>query len=111
VMRAVDARTLAGLSAAPGSAPTGQEVPAPSAAAEAPTAPPVTSSPDAVDPMVERDLASCAGPAVVGTVTLPATLDGRLVALVFRTPSQDQQVVEAWSCDGATVLATATIPR
>lgn len=51
----------------------------------------------------------CRGPSVTGAVTLPAMLDGTRVALVFRPPTSAGQAVEAWSCDGSTMLAHATI--
>jgi hypothetical protein len=44
-------------------------------------------------------------------VTYPATFDGTPVALVFRPPSATAQRVEAWSCDGATLLASASVAR
>ncbi len=78
---------------------------------DAPAAPPVTTSPGpTAGDFLSRDAASCTGPEVPDAVTLPATLDGALVALVFRPPTTEDQLVEAWSCDGATLLATATVP-
>lgn len=53
--------------------------------------------------------AECRGPSVPGAITLPATLDATRVALVFRAPTAAGQRVEAWSCDGSTMLAHATI--
>jgi hypothetical protein len=77
---------------------------------EALKAPAVTSTP----PGAELDLrspASCAGPAPTDGVTLRATLDGVPVALVFRSPTADGQRVEAWSCDGSTLLRSAVITQ
>lgn len=54
---------------------------------------------------------ACTGPDAPGAVTLAATLDGVPVALVFRPPTASSQVVEAWSCDGASLLASATVPH
>jgi hypothetical protein len=72
------------------------------------TAPPVTSTPG-TPAMLAPVAAACPGPAVAGSVTVPATLDGEPVALVFRHPTAAAQRVEAWSCDGATLLASATV--
>jgi len=75
-------------------------------------APPVTSTPTtADDAKTLRAPDRCSGPATPGAVTIEATLDGVPVALVFRPPTPSAQVVEAWSCDGATLLASATVPR
>jgi len=73
-------------------------------------APPVTATPPqaAAD---SADAPTCAGPVVTGAVTVRAFLDDTLVALVFRAPSATAQQVEAWSCDGATLLASASVPR
>jgi hypothetical protein len=81
------------------------------AASQAPSAPPVTRSPapataDGAEPAV-----SCPGPVVPGAITVPAVLDGAPVALVFRPSTPEEQVVEAWSCDGATLLVSATVPH
>lgn len=51
----------------------------------------------------------CRAPAVTGAVTLPALLDATPVTLVFRSPTAAGQRVEAWSCDGSSMLAQATI--
>jgi hypothetical protein len=75
-------------------------------------APPITATPEPLrDPATLRGSAGCAGPAAPDAVTLPATLDGVPVALVFRPPTASAQVVEAWSCDGASLLASATVPH
>jgi hypothetical protein len=71
--------------------------------------PPVTTSPQHATKSLEA-LDSCTGPDVPDAVTVPATLDGALVALVFRPPTDSAQRVEAWSCDGATLLESATVP-
>ncbi|HEX2895837.1 MAG TPA: hypothetical protein VHO29_17675 [Marmoricola sp.] len=73
-------------------------------------APALTATP----PSFETDRRSpgqdeCRGPAVTGAVTLPALLDATPVALVFRAPTAAGQRVEAWSCDGSSMLAQATI--
>ncbi|MGY2876931.1 hypothetical protein ACVW00_004121 [Marmoricola sp. URHA0025 HA25] len=75
-------------------------------------APPVTSTPVPADGSMDlAGRAACAGPAAPDAVTVPAVLDGVPVALVFRPPSAAGQLVEAWSCDGASLLASATVPR
>jgi hypothetical protein len=72
-------------------------------------APPVTATPG---PRFDvRGAAPCQGPTIAHAVTLPATLDGARVALVFLPPAATGQRVEAWSCDGASLLADATVPR
>ena len=73
-------------------------------------APPVTATPgDFVSSA--KDAAGCVGPALPGAVTLPATLDGLPVALVFHPPTTTAQLVEAWSCDGTSLLASASVPH
>jgi hypothetical protein len=72
-------------------------------------APPVTETPqDTTDSLTS--LGGCAGPEAPDAVTVPATLDGGQVALVFRPPTDSGQRVEAWSCDGVTLLQAATVP-
>lgn len=74
------------------------------------TAPPVTSTPgDLVS--ATKAATACAGPGLPGAVTLPATLDGVPVALVFHPPTTTAQLVEAWSCDGTKLLASASVPH
>jgi hypothetical protein len=72
-------------------------------------APPVTASPENDDSVLGTYRAACAGPDAPDAVIEPATLDGALVALVFRPPADSAQQVEAWSCDGSTLLASAQI--
>jgi hypothetical protein len=72
-------------------------------------APPVTATPQSDDSVLGTYRAACAGPDAPDAVIEPATLDGALVALVFRPPADAAQQVEAWSCDGSTLLATAEI--
>jgi hypothetical protein len=72
--------------------------------------PPLTATPQQRSAKSLQALASCAGPDAPESVILPATLDGALVALVFRPPADAAQRVEAWSCDGATLLQSATVP-
>lgn len=76
-------------------------------------APPVTATPTplAGTTTSSESAAGCAGPSASDAVTLPATLDGVPVALVFRPPTATGQLVEAWSCDGTTLLASAIVPR
>lgn len=76
-------------------------------------APPVTATPEPLtdEPTHLQSAAACTGPSAPGAVTLPATLDGVPVALVFRPPTASGQLVEAWSCDGASLLDSATVPR
>ena len=72
-------------------------------------APPVTATPRA--PFGVQDSIACQGPAIAGSVTLQALLDGNRVALVFLPPTATGQEVQAWSCAGATKLASATVAR
>jgi hypothetical protein len=72
-------------------------------------APAVTASPQASADQL-AGTATCAGPDAPDAVVVPATLDGGAVALVFRPPTGSGQRVEAWSCDGATLLEGATVP-
>jgi hypothetical protein len=73
-------------------------------------APAVTATPQRpTDSADTLGTSTCAGPEAPDAVTLPATLDGGLVALVFRPPGDATQRVEAWSCDGATLLQAATV--
>jgi hypothetical protein len=99
---------LASKGATPG--PTGDlDTRSPAAGYDAAGAPPVTATPrDRTDSLLSLD--ACAGPAAPDAVTVPATLDGGRVALVFRPPTDSGQRVEAWSCDGGTLLQAATVP-
>jgi hypothetical protein len=72
-------------------------------------APPVTASPQDASKSL-TSLEGCAGPEAPDAVTVQATLDGGRVALVFRPPTASGQRVEAWSCDGVTLLRAATVP-
>jgi hypothetical protein len=72
-------------------------------------APPVTATPRTQ--ALVAPAAACPGPQAVGAVTVPAILDGAPVALVFRAPTAAAQRVEAWSCDGSTLLAAASVGR
>lgn len=77
-------------------------------------APAVTGTPAPLErheAALTQSLATCPGPVAPQAVTVPATLDGALVALVFRPPTAVGQVVEAWSCDGGSLLASASIPH
>jgi hypothetical protein len=76
-----------------------------------PSAPPVTRAPSPPSDLLRDDASGCTGPDVPDAVTLPASLDGALVVLVFHPPTADSQVVEAWSCDGSSLLAAATVPH
>ena len=69
-------------------------------------APPVTATPQRAAASRDAAIAACPGPEAADAITLPATLDGSQVALVFRPPTGDSQRVEAWSCDGTTMLAS-----
>ena len=94
----------------PGGEPQDPALTGATSSSKAVQAPPVTATPESLR-TEDRAPASvaCAGPAAVGAVTLPATLDGTRVALVFRPSTAAGQRVEAWSCDGSTLLAAATI--
>jgi len=72
-------------------------------------APPVTATPERADALADKDLLTCSGPEAPDAIVQPATLDGALVALLFRPPTAHAQRVEAWSCDGTTLLASALI--
>jgi len=74
-------------------------------------APPVTASPRRSSAYDSRAVAACAGPSIPDAVVVPARLDGSLVALVFRAPTATDQQVDAWSCDGTTLLTSASVPR
>lgn len=76
-----------------------------------PTAPPLTASSGRLDTLLRQTLAACSGPDAPDAVTLAATLDGAPAALVFRPPTDSGQLVEAWSCDGTRLLASATVAR
>ena len=76
-------------------------------AAEKGAAPPVTATPGAA--ALSAPVAACPGPVSPGAVTVPATLDGTPVALVFRPPTATEQRVEAWSCDGTKLLDSASV--
>jgi len=78
----------------------------------APSAPPVTAAPPSALTGDYLDRAqTCVGPVAPDAVAVPASLDGALVALVFPPPTADAQVVEAWSCDGSSLLASTTVPH
>lgn len=78
-------------------------------AAQKGAAPPVTATPGSQ--ALVAPVAACPGPLVTGAVVVPATLDGSPVALLFRPPTATAQRVEAWSCDGTTLLAAASVHR
>jgi hypothetical protein len=73
-----------------------------------PEAPPVTATPELS--ALASKAADCTAPTGTPGVALAATLDGAPVTLLFRAPTATGQLVEAWSCDGTTLLASATIP-
>lgn len=107
--------TLSGATPDTSPAPSGDTPMSPSTAqpraeaAEKGAAPPVTATPGAE--ALVAPVAACPGPQVAGAIVVPATLDGSPVALLFRPPSATAQRVEAWSCDGATLLAAASVRR
>lgn len=76
-----------------------------------PTAPPLTATTGRLDALLRQALVACPGPEAPGAVTLAATLDDAPVALVFRPPTEAGQLVEAWSCDGARLVESATVAR
>lgn len=49
-------------------------------------------------------------PRVAGATAYPILLDGIPATLVVRQAAAGRRVVQAWSCEGTTVLATATLP-
>lgn len=57
-----------------------------------------------------RSPAPCVTPNVPGAQTVPITLDGSPATLVLHPAANGKQLVEAWSCDGTRVLASATVP-
>lgn len=91
----------------PGSEPLADE----SADGTAPTAPPLTATTGRLDMLLHQAIEACLGPEAAAAVTLSATLDDAPVALVFRPPTESGQLVEAWSCDGTELLASATVAR
>ena len=104
------ADTASGPTPEPSSSPSDDaDVPLTGYAAKAPA---ITATPQRTDTStLTRELAACPGPKPVGAVTLPALLDGDSVALVFLTPTATEQQVQAWSCDGTTLLASALIAQ
>jgi hypothetical protein len=108
VMRTLTVAEAGAASDAAGATPDATAQPQADTAGKA-VAPPVTATP--APEALAAPLAGCPGPRAPGAVTVPATLDGRPVALVFRPPTPAAQRVEAWSCDGATLLVSASVPR
>lgn len=53
---------------------------------------------------------ACPGPAQAGTASGVVRLDGHLAALVVHPPRGGTRLVQAWSCDGRTLLAAARLP-
>lgn len=93
------ASTAGGASAGTGSGTVGSPAQA---------SPPV---PGALPPVASsKSLAPCVAPNVPGAQLVPITLDGNRATLVLHPASHGKQLVEAWSCDGTRVLASATVP-
>ncbi|MCW2784636.1 MAG: hypothetical protein JWP74_1153 [Marmoricola sp.] len=64
----------------------------------------------------EAELGSASGPLCVGpdlpeTTSVPITFDGAPAVLVQHRAQGGSRVVQAWSCDGSTELATTSVPR
>ncbi|HEX4189438.1 MAG TPA: hypothetical protein VHZ06_00475 [Marmoricola sp.] len=55
--------------------------------------------------------AACVGPTGTGGDLEPITLDGAPAVLVIHPVVDHHRLVEAWSCDGSTVLASTTLPH
>jgi hypothetical protein len=77
---------------------------------------PATASPDDLTEAAQGRVpaavaAACTGPARPGTRSVPILLDGRPAALVLHPVTDGEQLVEAWSCDGAERLASASVAR
>jgi hypothetical protein len=64
--------------------------------------------PEAVAP---QPATVCPGPELPDTESVPILLDGHTAVLVLHAVTDGEQVVDAWSCDGARRLATATVAR
>lgn len=54
---------------------------------------------------------ACPGPTIAGSTSYPILLDGQSAVLVLHEVVDGTQEVDAWSCDGATELATTTVAR
>jgi hypothetical protein len=61
--------------------------------------------------LVRGQLDGCVGPDLAGTKSFPIKLDGRVAVLVIHPVDDGTQAIEAWSCDGTTVLTTAVVTR
>jgi hypothetical protein len=71
-------------------------------------------SPTAADAPVTaegRTAAACAGPLLPDTTSVPILFDREPAVLVVHRSTDGTQEVEAYSCDGATVLAHTTVAR
>lgn len=55
--------------------------------------------------------AACPGPVRTEATVLPVLYDGRPAALAVYPVTDGTQLVEAWSCDGTTLLASTVVPR
>jgi hypothetical protein len=78
------------------------------------TAPTTSASPESLAlNSLQRTAAkarACAGPKIAGTRSYPIILDGEPAVLLVHPAEAGSRLVEAWSCNGSTVLASATIP-
>ncbi|MBO9522268.1 MAG: hypothetical protein J7518_12080 [Nocardioidaceae bacterium] len=111
---AADAARL--LVSTPAAGPVAPAIPAPSESAR-------TQGYSADEPGLMNDLASkavaCTPPAregaqtdaLAGSTSSPVLLDGKPATLVVHPPARGKRLVQAWSCDGTRVLASATVPR
>jgi hypothetical protein len=61
-------------------------------------------------PSVSAETPACPGPTQAGTVGAVVRLDGQAAALVVHPPQGGSRLVQAWSCDGSTLLASARVP-
>jgi hypothetical protein len=84
-------------SAVRGASPETETTPAPNSASKSVQAPTNAAPP------------ACVGPTGTDGDLEPITLDGTPAVLVISPITNHHQLVQAWSCDGSTVLASATL--
>ncbi|MFL6060334.1 MAG: hypothetical protein ACJ72E_03810 [Marmoricola sp.] len=95
-------------------APTASGNPTPAPGALSGQAPPPGSTLERTTRSQAASKAACTPPAdssSTGSTTTPITFDRRPATLVVHPAVSGNQLVQAWSCDGSTVLATAVLAR
>jgi hypothetical protein len=70
--------------------------------------PALTSSPT---PLTGSFATLCSTPALPDTESIQITLDGHRAVLVLHPVTDGTQLIEAWSCDGKSALASTTVTR